>query len=132
MPSGNSAAAVLFDLLRRMTGDERWRISCEKQLDYICAHSSRYPAGCAFGLIALLSLVYPTKELVCAAEELPGPVELILGKYAPEMTVLMKYTDDGGELARFAPFTEKLGMKAGKPTLYLCSGGVCGLPLTLE
>ena len=132
LPSGNSACALLFDLLRRMTGEERWRVLCEKQLSFICAHSDRYPAGCAFGLTALLSRVYPTKELVCVAQEPPAALDAVTAKYAPELTVLMKCPDDCGELARFAPFTEKLGLKDGRATFYLCENGACGLPINVD
>lgn len=132
MPSGNSAAALLFDLLRRMTGREDFRQACERQLDFICAESQKYPAGCAFGLIALLSLVYPTKELVCVWEDAPEALDTIMAKYAPELSVLLKTPANAAVLEVFAPHTAALVAKDGKPSFYLCSGGVCGLPFSSE
>lgn len=132
MPSGNSAAALLFDLLRRMTGEEKWRAACDAQLDFLCAYSAEYPAGCAFGLCALLSLVFPTKELVCAAETLPEALDTVMARYFPELTLLVKTPENKEELASFAPFTKELWLKDGKAAFYLCSGGACGLPVPVE
>lgn len=131
MPSGNSGAAVLFDLLRRMTGEEKWRALWEKQLGYICRASGDYPAGCPFALSALMSLVYPTRELVCVAETPPELLDTVTGKYAPELTVLFKSPENAAVLERFAPFTRSMGMREGKPTFYVCSGGTCAEPFTV-
>lgn len=130
LPSGNSAAAALFDLLWRMTGEEKWRAALDSQLRFLCSHSESYPAGCAFGLTALLSLVYPTKELLCVAEEPPESLDALMGRYAPELTLLFKRPGgpEAAALAAFAPFTENIGMKDGKPSVYLCANGACGLP----
>ena len=131
MPSGGSAAAVLFDLLRRMTGEERWREQWEKQLRFICRASGDYPAGCPFALSALMSLVYPTKELVCVAETPPELLDTVTGKYAPELTVLFKSPENGEALSAFAPLTREMTMLDGKPTFYVCSGGTCSPPFTV-
>ena len=131
LPSGNSAACVLFDLLGRLSGRELWREASLRQLRYLCCHAENYPAGSAFGFIALLHLLYPTRELVCVCRELPGLLKSITGKYAPELSVLVKRPGDGA-LAVFAPFTEPFVMQRDKATFYLCSGGVCSLPFTEE
>lgn len=131
LPSGNSAAALLFDLLRRMTGKEKWRELSEKQTDHICKASGEYPAGCPFGLGALMSRVYPTRELVCSAAEPPEALDTVTGKYAPELTVLFRSPENAETLAEFAPFTRDMAMKDGKPTFYLCSGGTCSQPFTV-
>ena len=133
LPSGNSAAAALFDLLWRMTGEEKWRAALDSQLRFLCSRSENYPAGCAFGLTALLSLVYPTKELLCVAEEPPESLDALMGRYAPELTLLFKRPGgpEAAALAAFAPFTENIGMKDGKPSFYLCANGACGLPFNI-
>lgn len=131
LPSGNSGAAVLLDLLRRLTGKEKWRAMWEDQLDYICRASGDYPAGCPFALSALMSLVYPTKELVCAAESVPELLDTVTGKYAPELTVLLKTPEQAQALAAFAPFTREMKMLDGKATFYVCSGGACAAPFTV-
>ncbi len=131
LPSSNSAAAVLFDLLFRLTGQVKWRERREKQLDFICSQAGDYPAGCAFGLIALLSREYPTREIVCVADEAPEALKTVRARYAPELTVLLK-RPDGGALSDLAPFTEDMGLLNGGPCLYVCSGGSCGLPVPIE
>ncbi len=131
MPSSNSACAVLFDRLSRLTGAKKWREAAEEQLRFICRSGESYPAGHAFGLIALLSAVYPTRELVCVAEKPPAALKSVLARYAPELSVLLKRPGDEA-LEALAPFTREMRMQGGKPTFYLCSGGSCGLPFTVE
>ena len=132
LPCGNSGAAVLFDLLFRMSGQFKWKKLLDRQLEAICSHSEKYPAGPAYGLCALLSVVYPTQELICVCEDIPEALELILKQYSPEMTVLIKSPELKEEIEAFAPFTKELGLKDDKATLYLCSGGKCGLPINVE
>ena len=129
LPSGNSAAAVLFDLLRRLSGEERWREAAEKQAAFLCGAAGAYPVGSAFGLLGLLGLLYPTRELVCAAETVPPLLEKITGRWDPSLTALLKRPGDEA-LSAFAPFTAGYGMQAGKPTYYLCENGACSLPFT--
>ena len=132
MPSGNSAAAVLLSALWRLTAEIRWREAREKQLSFICANLKRYPAGCAFGLCALMDEIYSTRELVCAApgEETPDMLKTITARYAPELSVLLKTPARADVLAQAAPFTADYTPKDGKAAFYLCTNGVCQLPLT--
>ena len=132
MPSGNSAAAVLLSALWRLTAEIRWREAREKQLSFICANLKRYPAGCAFGLCALMDEIYSTRELVCAApgEETPDMLKTVTARYAPELSVLLKTPARADVLAQAAPFTADYTPKDGKAAFYLCTNGVCQLPLT--
>ena len=129
LPSGNSATAVLFDRLDRLTGLSLWREAAQAQLQFLCSRAGRYPAGASFGFCAMLSRVYPTKELVCVADTPPASLRAITAAYAPELSVLLKRPDDRA-LAAVCPFTEEITQKDGKPSFYLCQGGVCGLPFT--
>ena len=132
LPSGNSSVAVLLSALWRLTAEIRWREAREKQLSFICANLKRYPAGCAFGLCALMDQVYPTRELVCAApgEETPDMLKTVTARYAPELSVLLKTPARADVLAQAAPFTADYAPKDGKAAFYLCANGVCQLPLT--
>ena len=132
MPSSNSAVAVLFDQLARLTGDEGWRKAARDQLSFICRGAESYPAGHAFGLIALLGAVYPTKELVCVAENPPAMLKTIRARYSPELTVLLKRPGKSPVLDALAPFTKDMTMQDGKQSFYLCSDGTCALPFTAE
>ncbi len=131
LPCGNSAAALLFDRLFRLTGRVSWQEAAGRQLGFLAAHAGRWPAGIAFGLLALLSRVFPTRELVCAAEEPPASLKPISGTYAPELTLLLKRPGDGA-LAALCPFTADMALQDGKAAFYLCQNGACSLPFPAE
>lgn len=126
-PSGNSAAAVLFDLLWRLCGDYRWRERRDGLLDYICGFSERYPAGCPFALCAGLSAVYPTRELLCVSpdETVPALLGSITARYSPELTVLLKSPERSEELAGAVPFSRDAQCKDGSAAFYVCENGAC-------
>lgn len=132
LPSDNSAAALLFEELFRLTGKELWREAAEKQLGYICSACARVPAGCAFGYLAMLRYVYGGRELVCAlpSGELPESFKAVLGRYAPELTVLVKDPENGELLSQLAPFTADMQPQKGKAACYICQNGACSLPVT--
>ena len=132
LPSGNSAAALLFEELFRLTGKELWREAAEKQLGYICSACARVPAGCAFGYLAMLRYVYGGRELVCVlpSGELPESFKSVLGRYAPELTVLVKDPENGELLSQLAPFTADMQPQKGKAACYICQNGACSLPVT--
>ena len=132
MPSGNSAAAQLFVSLARLTGEERWRAAAEKQLEFMAGYGAEQPAGMAFALCAMMELIYPTKELVCAAadEEEPAMLAAVRAKYAPELEVLLKTPSSAETLAAAAPFTADCAPRGGKAQFYICTGGQCSLPVT--
>ncbi len=131
LPSGNSAAAVLFDLLRRLSGQERWRQAAEKQAAFLCGAAGAYPVGSAFGLLGLLGQLYPTRELLCVSASVPTLLQTVTSRYDPALTVLLKRPGDDA-LAAFAPFTAGAAPQDGKAVFYLCENGVCGLPFTAE
>ena len=129
LPSGNSAAAVLFDRLRRMSGQERWREAAEKQAAFLCGAAGDYPVGSAFGLLGVMGQLYPTRELVCAAETEPALLRQAAARFDPALTLLLKKPGDE-RLASFAPFTADCEEKEGKPSFYVCENGACRLPFT--
>ena len=132
MPSGNSAAAQLFVSLARLTGEERWRAAAENQLEFMAGYGAEQPAGMAFALCAMMELIYPAKELVCAAadEEEPAMLAAVRAKYAPELEVLLKTPSSAETLAEAAPFTADCAPRGGKAQFYICTGGQCSLPVT--
>ena len=128
-PAGNSAAVVLNDLLWRLTGDTRRRDERDRMLNYLCSHSVGYYAGSPFALCALLSAVYPTREilLVTGGEKLPEAFKAVTANYSPELTVLVKTPSQAQSLADIAPFTAAATAKDGKATVYLCENGACNI-----
>ena len=131
LPSGNSAAALLFDQLFRLTGRVCWQEAAEKQLVFLASQATDWPAGICFGLLGLMSRVYPTRELVCVAERPPEALRAVTGTYAPELTLLLKRPGDTA-LASLCPFTADMAQPDGRATFYLCQGGACGLPFSAE
>jgi len=132
MPSGNSAAAVLFASLARLTGKTVWREQADRQLRFLCGSCIPAPAGCAFGYLPIMEDIHGTRELVCAldSEELPKALDAVLSRYAPELTVLKKSPANGPLLAELAPFTAAMEPQNGKPAYYICRNGACSLPVT--
>ncbi len=131
-PSGNSAAAVLFDLLFRYTGQEKWRDATDSQLRFICGSVGKYPAGAPFAFLSLLSALYGTRELVCVSpdDSPPRSLEQVTARYSPDMTVTVKTPSNAEKLAALAPFTAHMTCKDNKPTYYLCQNGACARPVT--
>ena len=132
LPCGNSAAAVLFDRLFRLTAEERWRALLDGQLAFLKAGAGRYPAACAYGLTALALSEGPSRETVAVLPDESFPTELkgILGKFSPGLCVLVKTPQRAASLAVAAPFTAAMDAKNGRPTYYVCTDGACALPVS--
>ena len=132
LPSGNSAAAVLFEELYRLTGKALWQQAYDRQRDFLSASCAQIPAGCAFSLLPVMREVYGGRELVCAlnSKDLPETLKTVLGRYAPELTVLIKSPEDAAILKELAPFTADMHPQQGRPAYYVCQNGSCSLPVT--
>ena len=130
MPSGNAVAALVLSRLARLTGGERWREAAELQLSYLAGAIQRYPAGHSFTLLTLLEELWPTAELVCASEKLPGELTAFLRERPrPGLTVLAKTAADAPRLAALAPFTGEYPVPAKGARYYLCRGKACASPV---
>lgn len=124
IPSGNSAAAMLFTKLWALTGEDRWKEESEALLAFIAANTGKYSGGCTFGLSAQLCLSdMQTIVCVCKDENAPSMLSSVTGKYAPALSVLVKTPENEDSLAEAAPFTEELHTKNGKSTVYIFKNG---------
>jgi len=134
MPSGNAVAALVLSRLTRLTGETRWREAADLQLSYLAGAIGGYPAGHSFTLLTLLEELWPTAELVCAAERLPDALLAFLReKPRPGLTVLVKTPADATRLAARAPFTAEYSIPAAGARYYLCRGRACASPVdTIE
>ena len=96
-PSANSALALVYDALARITQDEQWVEARKVHNRLISLLADRYPTRVAFGLCALLGDYFETKTVVCAVPEgeLPPPVRTLLSFYEPltEILVIPAKTD---------------------------------------
>ena len=133
LPCGNSACAVLFDRLFRLTAEERWRAALDSQLAFLKAAAGQYPASNVYGLTALMLADGPGRETVAVLpdEHFPDELKAILRKWSPEMAVLVKTPSNAELLSAAAPFTASMEVKNGKPTYYVCTDGACALPVNL-
>ena len=93
-PSFNSAVALLYDELARITQEKRWVQAREVQNRFVSLLSDRYPTRVSFGLCALLSDAFETKTVVCAVPE---------GAEPPELSALLSF---------YAPLTERIVVRA--------------------
>lgn len=134
MPSGNAAAALVLSRLARLTAEARWREAADLQLAYLAGAIQRYPAGHSFTLLTLLEELWPTAELVCAAENPPEALAAFLReKPRPGLTVLVKTPANETRLAALAPFTSAYPIPAAGARYYLCRGKTCASPVeTIE
>lgn len=94
-PSFNSAVAVLYDELARITQEERWVKAREVQNHFLSLLADRYPTRVTFGLCALLSDAFEAKTVVCAVPE---------GMEPPELKALLSF---------YAPLTERIVVPSG-------------------
>ena len=133
LPCGNSAACVLLDRLFRLTAKEMWRALSDAQLDFLKRSAGATPAACCFGLTALMLSEEPGRETVAVLpdEMFPDALKMILCKWSPEMSMLVKTPACAEALAAAAPFTAPMIAKDGKATYYVCTDGGCALPVSL-
>lgn len=134
MPSGNAAAALVLSRLARLTGEARWREAADLQLSWLAGAVRGYPAGHSVALLTLLEELWPTAELVCAAERTPPELAAFLReKPRPSLTVLVKTPADEARLAALAPFTAAYPIPAAGARYFLCRGKACASPVeTIE
>ncbi len=132
LPCGNSAAAVLFDRLFRLTAEEKWRNALDSQLAFLQSAAGRYPASGCYGLTALMLAEGPGRETVAVLpdEHFPDELRAILRKWSPETAVLVKTPARAEMLAAAANFTASMQTKDGKATYYVCTDGACALPVS--
>ncbi|MGM9521748.1 MAG: thioredoxin domain-containing protein [Oscillospiraceae bacterium] len=134
MPSGNAVAALVISRMARLTGETRWREAANLQLSYLAGAIQSYPSGHSFTLLTLLEELWPTAELVCAAEKPPEAlVTFLREKPRPGLTILIKTPADDACLAALAPFTSEYPIPASGVRYYLCRERACASPVeTIE
>ena len=130
IPSGNSVAALVLSRLARLTGEPRWRAAADLQLSYLAGAALDYPAGYGFTMLAMLEELWPSAELICAAQSIPEELFVFLQEASrPELTVLAKTPETGAALELLAPFTRAYPIPEDGIRYYLCQNGVCAQPV---
>ena len=88
-PSSNSCIAVLFDVIARLTQEEKWLEARERQNHLIKLLAEKYPTKVSFGLCALLSDEFGYTTAVVEGE---AP-ESLFGIYSPVTEIMVKPSD---------------------------------------
>ena len=92
IPSGNSAVAVLYDCLARITQEDEWVAASREQGRFISLLADKYPTACSFGLISLLAAEFGSSTVVCVlpGEEYPEELLSVIDFYAPTTEIIVK------------------------------------------
>lgn len=131
IPSGNSVAAYVLLKLAFYTGDSDLMKTAEKQMNFIAKGIADYPSAYCFSLMAMMQLVYPTRELICIIpdEDNLKDIRDILSKhFLPDVTVIALTKQNQGRLIRFAEYTKEYEVR-DKPWYYLCENHTARSPL---
>ena len=126
-PSGNSVAAAVLWRLSELTAEPKWREYAQKQFAFLAGEAEVFPAGFCFALCAMMGVLYPSRQLVCAGE--PEPMHSLECLYQPNLSVLVKTGENSRKLEEAAPFTREYPVPARGARYYLCRGETCGAPV---
>lgn len=132
IPSGNSAAAVLLVQLAQYTCDVLWQEARERQIRYLAGSIKKYPAGHSFGLLALIKVLYPARELVCvsADSELPETLRhYLMDNNEINLSVILKTKENAATLEKALPYVKDYPIPGKGAMYYLCKNGVCMAPV---
>ena len=137
MPSGNSAAARGLQQLAQITGESKWQEILDQQMHYLAGAMEGYPAGHSYALLTMMSVLYPSKELVCTTSSAVRDAEqktlfnrlAYLSETVPGLAVVVKTADNEMELAKLAPYTRDYPVPKDGMLFYLCSGSRCLPPV---
>lgn len=136
IPSGNSVAASCMLKLFALTGDTKLRETAEEQLAFLAAAAQEYPAGYCFALLAMMSALYPSKEIVCVVKdkaEMEPLKALLRKKFLFNTAVLVKNAENAQRLEKVAEFTKAYAPDKEKSAYFVCENNVCAPPVyTLE
>lgn len=132
IPSGNSVAAIVLIRLAHLTGEVKWQDASDKHLQFLTGEIRKYPIGHSFSLLAMLQVLYPSKELLCVTSENkvpPALSEFLSLHYLPNLTVLVKTPKNARILEDTAPFTKRYPIPTTGSAYYLCQKGICAKPV---
>lgn len=137
MPSGNSAAARGLQQLAQITGEPKRQEILDQQMHYLAGAMEGYPAGHSYALLTMMSVLYPSKELVCTTSPAVCDAEqktlfnrlAYLSETVPGLAVVVKTADNEMELAKLAPYTRDYPVPKDGMLFYLCSGSRCLPPV---
>lgn len=113
LPSGNSVMAYCLVRLSQITGDKTFKERAEKQLAFLSAEASHYPAGYSMFLNALLVYLNPPEYITVVLSE-EDSSEQVLSR-------LPLYAD----IKIYAGETAEYKLLNGRTTYYVCKDYMC-------
>ena len=117
IPSGNSVMAYNLVQLYLLTGEERFGELAEKQLDFMSAEASHYPAGYAMFLMALSDyLDWPEKITIAVKDK-------------QELETLPCRIPLNTIISVLESPTKEYPLKNDRTTFYVCKGRACQPPV---
>lgn len=128
LPSANSVAAYNLVKLYKLTGNEDLKKYAFDQLTTFYDKVKEMPIDYSFYIIALMLMLYPSKELVVVANDNKDLEEVrifLSSKFTPNLSTIVKTKENEKELESLAPFTKEYTIINNKTTYYLCSDGDC-------
>jgi len=131
IPSGNSVAAYVIGKLAKLTGESRWQELWDRQISFLMSRIGDYPAGYSFALLAVMEVLYPSKEVICTTAKTHFPqelMELLKEKVFFNLTVIVKNPINEATLLNAAPYTANYPITS-EDTYYLCQDNTCSLPM---
>ena len=130
-PSGNALGCEVLLKLAAFTDHGKYRDLAEKSLSLIVDQALRYPtsfarwlsaADFAFGNVKQVAVMYAS-----SADEARDLLQAIQFPYRPNMIVAAASYPAS---ANAPSLLEERPLKDGKPTVYVCEGFVCKMPVT--
>jgi uncharacterized protein YyaL (SSP411 family) len=133
-PSGNSIAVLNLLRLSQMTGHQEWYQLAERTLALFAERLRTAPTEMPQMLVALdFYLVHPKQIIVAGeigSEETKAVLRVINERFIPSKVVMLAEGGEGQkELSEYNPIIQNMGMRDGKPTVYLCENFACKLPI---
>lgn len=127
-----SLAALGFDALCRLTGEDRWRRRCLELLRELTEHPARHGPESLAALCVPFAFGAEGRALLCVTpeEKAPAALSVLTERYAPDLTVLLKTPGNADALAAAAPGTAAFAI-GGKTLFFSQNGGKWGPPSAL-
>ncbi len=132
VPSGNSVAAYNLIKLARLTGNNKLEKLADSQLKFFIPSAKDYPMGYSFYMMALLLVLYPSKEIICILkdEKDQHKIKKVLErKFMPNSILLIKHNNNEREVNTLIPFIKEYKLDNNKETYYICSNNTCSAPI---
>lgn len=134
-PSGNSAAALNFLRLSRLTGDSELEDKAYDQLKAFGGMIESYPMGYTHMLMALLFVNGKASEIVLVGDRKDASAERMLRlankSFLPFTVMVFKDTEAvNSDIAGIAPYTVEQVTIDDKTAAYICENFSCRAPVT--